>query len=180
MGKYDEYKKNFVQEKINRKQQLFVEKFIELKFNKTQAALAAGYSKKNPKVSADYLLMNPLVIEYLHRRQQELLEEIGVSQFRVLKELSAIAFADIRDFYKDGAMKNIDSLDENAAAAISCVDVFELFDNEGNKLGETKRLRMNDKLKALELLGRYLNMFEKDNQSKKPELNVYEVTLKLN
>jgi phage terminase small subunit len=165
--------------KLKGKQLIFAEAFLKLKFNGSAAIKEAGYYTKNPGFAANQLLNNPNVLAYIEKRKEQLLSEIGVNQFRVLKELAAIAFADIRDYYINGKLKNPTDLDENAAAAIMCIDVFELRDTEGILIGETKRVRMQDKIKALELLGRYLNLFEKDNESRKPELNVYEVTLNL-
>jgi phage terminase small subunit len=165
---------------LNARQQLFCEKFIELGFNGYQAALQAGYSQKNAGVSANALLNNPKVSDYIKQRKQQLLEEVGVNQFRILKELANIAFADIRNYYTEaGALKRPSELSAEAAAALICVDVFEMFDTEGNKVGETKRTRFHDKMRALEMLGRYLGMFEKDNKQKPADVNIFEVTLNL-
>lgn len=166
--------------KITDKQRLFAEKFISLKFNGMRAAQEAGYSPKNAHISAHALLNTPKVKQYIDIRKQEVLNEVGVNTFQVLKELAAIAFADVRDFYdENGALKNVNKLDENAAKALMCVDVFEAFDQDGTKIGQTQRTRFHDKLKALELLGRYLNLFEKDNKSQAAEINIFEVTLDL-
>jgi phage terminase small subunit len=166
--------------RLNYKQQLFVEKFIELSFNGYQAALQTGYSQKNAGVSANMLLKNPKVKSAIEARKAELLEQVGVNQFRVLKELANIAFADVRNYYTSaGALRNVSELSDAAAAALICVDVFEVFDTEGNKIGETKRTRFHDKMRALELLGKYLGLFEKDNKQKTPEVVLFDVSLNL-
>lgn len=166
--------------KITPKQRLFAEKFLELNFNGAQAALAAGYSQKNSKISASDLLTNANVKAYIDRRKEQLMDEIGVTQIRVLKELAYIAFADVRKLYdENGQLKNVNTLTDDMAAALMCIDVFELVSFDGVKIGETKKIKMNDKLRALELLGRYLGLFEKDNKQIKPELNLYDVTLNI-
>lgn len=166
--------------KLSHRHQMFAEKYLQLNFNLSAAALAAGYDSKNYRITASRLLSSANVQAYLEKRKQEIIEAAGVNQMRILKELAAIAFADVRDYYDEGnAMKDIKELSDSAAAAIMCVEVFEVYNIKGERIGDTKRIRFQDKLKALEMLGRYLNMFERDNKSKTPELNIYEVTLNL-
>lgn len=167
--------------KLTYKQRIFAEKFLELNFNGFQAALIAGYSEKNAGVSASILLANPKVKAYIDKRKDELIDQIGVNQLKVLKELAHIAFADIRKLYDDqGQLRPVNTLTDDMAAALMCVDVFEVISFDGIKVGETKKIRMNDKIKALELLGRYLGLFEKDNKQKPADVvNIFDVTLNI-
>lgn len=166
--------------KLSAKQRIFAEKFLEFNFNGTQAALAAGYSKNNANVSASDLLTRPNVKAYIEKRKEELINQIGVNQVKVLRELAYIAFADIRKLYdENGQLKKVSDLTDDVAAALMCVDVFELVAFDGVKVGETKKIRMHDKLKALELLGRYLGLFEKDNKQQPAPVNLFDVTLNI-
>jgi phage terminase small subunit len=77
---------------------------------------------------------------------------------RILEELMRIAFFDIRDVlsWTDTGVAFIDStkIDENAARAISEIK------ETANNFGGSRSIKMHDKLKALELLGRYAGMFK--------------------
>lgn len=169
--------------KLSSRLQVFCENFLANGFNGMQAVLAMPNNKlgqNSAKSTASQFLTDLNVKAYIDQRKKELLEQIGVTTYRVLQELAAIAFADVRDYYTESnALKNIKDLPANAAAALICIDVFEVYSPDGEKVGETKRIRMNDKLKALELLGRYLNMFEKDNKAAAPQVSVYDVTLNI-
>lgn len=82
---------------------------------------------------------------------------------RVLKELKCVALADIRELYDEtGKLKHPKEWPEHVARAISSVDVFEEYEGSGKNrefVGYTKRVRVMDKLKALEMIGKYLKMF---------------------
>lgn len=160
---------------LNDKQKRFCEEFL-VDLNATQAAIRAGYSKKTAKEQASRLLTNVNVENYLSQRQQQLQTETGITQKRVLEEYAKIAFSDIRAFYnEDGSLKKITELDEDEAAAIAGVEVDELWDGYGEEreqLGVTKKLKRWDKVKALDSLARHLGMFSKDNEQRKPVIQV--------
>lgn len=59
-----------------RQQKLFVNEFLKLrKKNQTQAAINAGYSPKSASSQAYQLLQNPIVLEYLEKRESQLEKE---------------------------------------------------------------------------------------------------------
>ena len=83
----------------------------------------------------------------------------------ILNELKDIALADIRDAYD----KNTNELlppskwPASLARTVQAVEVSEDWQGQGanrTKTGETKRLKMWDKLRALELLGKNLKLFK--------------------
>ena len=77
----------------------------------------------------------------------------------ILSQLRQIANADIRSIFNDdGSLKPISEWNNDIAKAVAGIDVSEDF--EGNqKVGFTKKIKMNDKLKAVEMLGKYYSMF---------------------
>jgi len=82
---------------------------------------------------------------------------------RVLKELKAMAMADIRELYDEsGKLKHPKEWPEHVARAVKSVDVFEEYEGSGKGrtfVGYTKKVQTWDKLKALEMIGKYLKMF---------------------
>ena len=58
-------------------QKLFIDNYLKnRKKNQTKAAIEAGYSKKTAHVQANQLLKNPLVLEYLEKREKQLEKEL--------------------------------------------------------------------------------------------------------
>ena len=86
-----------------------------------------------------------------------------MTQDMVIKELAKIAFLDIRKLYtENGQLKNVADIDDDTAGAISSLETLEEYDGYGDdreKIGDTKKVKVLDKTKALELLGRHLGMF---------------------
>lgn len=118
-------------------------------------------------VNGSKLLRNTKVKEYILQKQAEIQKRTEITQDRVLKELAKIAFGDIRKLYTDnGALRNIVDLEDDIAGAISGVETFEEYEGRGTEreyIGDTKKVKMLDKTKALELLGKHLGMFKETN-----------------
>lgn len=81
----------------------------------------------------------------------------------VLQELRSIALIDVRRLYDDnGNLLPVGSWPEDVAKAVAGIEVSEEWAGKGDnraQVGELKKVRMNDKLKALELLGKNLALF---------------------
>jgi phage terminase small subunit len=74
--------------------QLFIEKYFELGFNQTKAAIAAGYSKKSARNQAYRLMKNDDIRKAIELRFSELV----ISKNEVLVRLVAHASGDMGDF----------------------------------------------------------------------------------
>lgn len=82
---------------------------------------------------------------------------------RVLQELETVGMTDIREaFDQAGRMKDIQEMPEAVARAISSIEVEELFDGQGEErehVGQVKKVKLWDKIRAQELIGKKLKMF---------------------
>ena len=100
------------------------------------------------------MLRNVKVAEYIAERMQARQERTEITQDKVLEELAAIAFARATDYaeVKDDQViiKDTSGLSENQIKAIAGI--------KQGKFGI--EVKLNDKEKALELLGRHLGMFK--------------------
>lgn len=140
----------------------FCEYFL-VHLNGAKAAREAGYDAGRSRITASELLAREDIQDYIAQRQEELQAEIGITQKRVLQEYARIAFSDIRTFYNvDGALKPIRDMDDDAAAALAGVEVYEekTGDEDVEAVGSTKKIKVFDKVKALEALGKHLGMFK--------------------
>jgi len=137
-------------------QALFVDEYMRDQ-NATQAAIRAGYSEKSAHWRGSTLLKDPKVQAAIEERVKAAQARSSVTVDRVLLELSRIAFADttLVAYIEGGRVKVRDTaeLDTDTKAAIA-----EVSQSVGNTC--TTKVRLHDKLKALELLGRHLAMFK--------------------
>lgn len=152
---------------MTKKQRIFADEYL-IDFNATRAYRVAYPSVKKDETAAAAaarLLKNVKVQEYISKRMQERQQRTEVTQDMVVKELAAIAFARATDYVevKSGAVviKDTNALTDDQISAIAGI-------KEG-KFGI--EVRMNDKEKALELLGRHLGMWNDKLDIKTPAID---------
>ena len=141
---------------MTEKQKIFADEYL-IDLNATRAYKVAYPRVKNAETAAAAaarLLKNVKVAVYIQKRMEERQKRTEITQDRVLEELAAIAFARATDYAEVKGecvrIKDTDALAEQQIRAIAGI-------KEG-KYGI--ELKLNDKEKALELLGRHLGMFK--------------------
>lgn len=142
--------------KLTDKQERFVEEYM-LDLNATQAAIRAGYSIKNAGKISSELLGKTRIAQAIDKKKAERSKRTGITADRVLREYARIAFAnakDIIDFENGGILEDAD---EDDLAAVQSVKVKT---SSGNVDTEEREVKLADKQKALEMLGRHLGMFK--------------------
>ncbi|WP_175999423.1 terminase small subunit [Burkholderia stabilis] len=170
--------------KLTAKQQRFVDEYL-VDLNASAAARRAGYSAKTAGQIGEHLLKKVEVQSSLAEAIKARRERTHITQDRVLRELSRIAFFDIRKLYNaDGTLKRPDQLDDEAAAVLAGVDVVEQMTYTADGDGEltamptlTKKAKVFDKTTALTLAMRHLGLLnDKLEISKKPRVRVIDQT----
>lgn len=79
---------------------------------------------------------------------------------RVVDEVRDIALADLRQIYNDdGTIKEPHLWPQGIARALWGMEVEEQIGKEGKRMGWNKKVKLLDKLKALEMMGRELGLF---------------------
>jgi phage terminase small subunit len=137
------------------KQKRFCEKYL-IDLNATQATVRAGYSPNGARVTGCRLLTNPNIQTEIQRHIEQIAEKNMITVERIIQEISNAAFFDPRDLFDEGGrLRDIGDLPEHVAKAINSFDV-----TTDGEFETTKKVRLWSKLKALELLGRYLQIFE--------------------
>ena len=114
------------------KQARFCEEYM-IDLNATQAAIRAGYSPKTANEQAARLLANVSIQNRIAQLQAEQSRRTGVSADRVVRELAKVAFVNAGDLIDARTASGEDGLEQE--------------------------VKLADKLKALDLLGRHLGMF---------------------
>ena len=153
---------------LSEKQLRFVDEFI-IDLNATQAAIRAGYSEKTAHVQGPRLLSNVSVREAIDTAKTARSEETKIDAAWVLKRLAAEAEADIADLYgPDGQLLPVKEWPKIwRQGLVAGVDVEEIH-VEGVKMGEVKKIRLSDRIKRLELIGKHVkvNAFQEVVQHK--------------
>ena len=137
---------------MTQKQKRFIEEYL-IDLNATQAAIRAGYSPDTAKAIGSENLTKPDIRAQIDRAMAERSKRTGVNAERVVQELAKIAFVNAAEVIdpKTATVKE-DALPEDTAA-IQSVKV-KTFGEDGLE----REIKMADKLKALELLGKHLSL----------------------
>lgn len=141
---------------LTEKQRRFVDEYL-IDLNATQAAIRAGYSVKTAREQASQNLTKLNIQQAISEKMAERSKRTGVNQDRIVLELAKIAFVNAADVIDsdDATIKAGATADDTAA--IQSVKVKVIPTKEGE--GVEREIRLNDKLKALELLGKHLGMW---------------------
>lgn len=149
---------------LTKKQKFFVAEYPK-DWDGSKAVIRAGFHPKDAHRAAEMayqLLHKTPVQEALDRAMEEKLRKIGVHTERVLMEVARVALSDLRNLYnEDGRLKLPGEWSDEAAAAVAGVEVTEEFEGKGKgrkHIGTTKKVRVFDKVRALELLSKNLGI----------------------
>lgn len=153
------------QRKLTIRQKSFVALFPKVRWVAGEAVKEAGYRVKDDQSAwemASQLLKVPQVKVAVERLTEHHLQKIGVHSERVLTEVARVALSDLRNLYnEDGSLKLPHEWSDEAAAAVAGVEVLEEFSGKGKArtlVGHTKKIRVFDKVRALELLSKHLGI----------------------
>ena len=137
---------------LTERQRRFVEEYL-VTLNATAAALKAGYAESGAHVEGCRLLKNPKIQRLISEKRKEIAEYAEVSAVRVLEEYRRIAFADMRDIVQvrgnNVYITDTDALTPEQASLLA----------EVHQTKDGIRIKMHDKLRALDSIAKHLGMF---------------------
>lgn len=151
--------------KLTAKQKRFIEEYL-IDLNATQAAIRAGYSPHTAKEIGYENLTKPHIRARVEEALAERSKRTGINADRVVRELARIAFVNAADLINFETATIAEGASEDDTAAIASVRVKTIPTDAGE--GVEREIRICDKLKALELLGKHLGMFNNDPESNVP------------
>lgn len=146
--------------KLNERQKRFCDEYL-IDLNATQAAIRAGYSEKTANRIASENLSKPDILAYIDERKKARIDRTQITQDFVLLELLKIAKANGTDFTTVGKRNRVtltptEDLPAEKRAAVASV-------KKGAK--GAVEVKTYDKVKALELLGKHLGLFDKKSEA---------------
>jgi phage terminase small subunit len=144
---------------LNDAQEAFCQHY-RLCFNATRAAIEAGYSPRSAASQGQRLLRNAKVVARLAQLARATSRRVGLEADDVIQEAMRIAFSDMGDFASWGAdgvrLKDSDELPSGASRCVA--EVSETVTRHGG----AKRLKLHDKVQALDMLFRHLALYGGD------------------
>lgn len=145
-------------EMLTAKQEAFAREYL-LDLNATQAAIRAGYSAKTAKQQGQRLLTNVDVQAAVTAGQDARATRTEIDADWVLKRLADEAIADLGDLIDaNGAVKPV--ADWPLIWRQGLVSGFEVSDElvDGVKVGNTTKIKLSDRIKRIELIGKHVNV----------------------
>ncbi|MEO6521929.1 MAG: terminase small subunit [Mucilaginibacter sp.] len=144
-------------ENLTLQQQRFCDEYL-VSFNAYRAALCAGYSETTAKKAE--LLHQPKIQAYLKAGMAKNAERLQVSHDMILRELAKIAFSNMGNYYDDNAtLKPMSLLTSDEKAAISHYQIMDSTDEYGNRVGELSRIKLHNKMSALDKIARHVGFY---------------------
>ena len=157
--------------KLTPKQRRFIDEYL-IDLNATQAAIRAGYSEKTAYSIGVQLLKKLEIQVEIQKRRNRLQSKLEITQERVLQELAAIAFANGADYAKvvnSGLLPTVEMIPTNELPPEKLPAIAGI---KANQYGV--EVKLHDKVKALELLGKYLGTFDGGPAQEQTENNLFE------
>lgn len=142
---------------LNDKQKLFCQEYMK-DLNGTQAAIRAGYAESGARVQANRMLTNDNVQQYIQELQEGIQKRNQITIDEIMSDLIEV---------KNRCLQNVpvmyfDKIDKE-------------WKHEGKEFGEpVYKFDSNGATKALDLLGKIIGAYEKDNSQKRelPVVNI--------
>ena len=156
---------------MTKKQKIFADEYL-IDLNATRAYRVAYPSVKKDETAAAAaarMLRNVKDQEYISERMQERQQRTEVTQDMVVKELAAIAFARATDY--------VEIRSNGVCGTVAIKPTTDLSDQQISAIAGIKEgangieIKLNDKEKALELLGRHLGMWNDKLDIKTPAID---------
>lgn len=141
---------------MTQKQKRFCEEYL-IDLNATQAAIRAGYSPDSASSIAGENMKKPEIRARIDKAIAEQSKRTGVNADRVIRELAKIAFVNADNVIDSDTAKLKDTATADDTAAIMAVRVKTIPTADGE--GVEREIKLADKTKALELLGKHLGIF---------------------
>lgn len=141
------------------KRAAFVQEYL-VDLNATAAAIRAGYSEVSAK-NIGYTISNtPEVKAAIQAAMDERAARVGLSQDWIVSRLMLVADSKLRDAFNEaGELLKPHEWDAKTSYAMASVEVDTVSAGAG-AVTHVAKLKTRDALKALELLGRHMNMFK--------------------
>ena len=149
-------------ERLTDRDRRFADEYL-IDFDAKHAAIRAGYSASTARNAAAWIKADnpekPKLRALIDRKMADLSRRTGITAERVLRELANVAFVNFDDVVgEDGKI-----LPDAQRADLAAVAGYKVKDGEDV---DEREVKFHDKLRALELIGKHLGMFDGSENAK--------------
>jgi len=137
------------------KEWAIIGKYFELGFNGTQAAIAAGYSKKSARQIASETLSKPYIRDEINHR----MKDFAMGQEEIIARLSSHGRGDMRDFIGKSARALTNHPDGHLIKKFKRTVTTTLLTEDKSQTEEKIELELYDAQAALVHLGKMYGLF---------------------
>ena len=157
---------------LTKKQRFFVAEYLK-DFNATRAAITVGYSKNSASEQGYQMLHKTSIQQEIKKQTEALFDNLGLTPQRIIMEYLKIAGSDITDYLSFGKKEVkvmgafgpvLDKKGNPVMKTISYVDFKESSEVDTTLISEVKQgkdgvsIKLYDKMKALDMLAKYMNL----------------------
>jgi len=148
--------------KLTEKQKKWCKEYLK-DLNATQAAIRAGYSKKSAKQQGTENLAKPSLMAVVNKEIEKRNKQCEIDADYVLKRLVNELEADLGDLYNDkGGIKGIHDWPliwrQGLVGGMEIKQDFVYEDGQRVPDGVTVKMKLSERVKRLELLGRHVKV----------------------
>lgn len=153
---------------LNEKQKAFVDHYI-ICLNGTKAYMEAypDTTYETAQTSSYRLLRNEQIKALISEKLKESEEMRDVTKERILREYKAIGFSNIFDYLNVDSefidLKDCNSLPEMQQRVVKEIEITKTY-REDSGMEQKTKLKLHDKIKALETLSKYVKLVEEDEK----------------
>lgn len=168
--------------RLTPKQELFCREYIACNFNASEAARRAGYAPRSAFRSGQENMQRPAIKARIEELMADRLQRVDADADYLLRRLLDEAEADLADILDDNG--NVRPVREWPKiwrqGLVAGLDVEKLFDGRGDNrsaIGEVVKVKLADRAKRLEMLGRHVSVQAfKDNSERKHTFDFSDMT----
>ncbi len=144
---------------LTHKQRRFVEEYL-LCASATKAAINAGYSARSAQVTSSRLMDDPKILAAIEEAQAERSERTQVDADYLLKRLHEEVDADIADLYDEetGDLLPVHEWPPVWRRGLVAGVEIEAITADGVEVGKVKKLKLSDRVRRIEALGRHVSV----------------------
>ena len=151
---------------LSAKDARFVEEYL-VDLNDTQAAIRAGYSKNAARQTACKKLTKANIQNAIAEAIKARSERVEITQDEVLRFWASTMRGTLADYVKvEGNSPHMDFTHTTDDQLRNLTEITFDEAEAANVITRKTKIKLKDTLRASEMVGRHLNMFEKDNSSK--------------
>jgi phage terminase small subunit len=171
LGRINRWATHMPKKLTHRQRQFALAYAADPQHNGTKAALSAGCPRTSAHVMASRWLKNAEVQDLVEQFVGRMARKYELSAEKVIQELCKLAFANLADYVeinREGvAFLSLSEITRDQAAAIHEITLenCDRGDSKDPNARRALRVRLSDKVRSLELLGKFLKLFGKDNVS---------------